>query len=265
MRVLLAIAVLMTSFTVASAQSPGDALTPHRATYTLSLAKVAKGDGMRAAKGTLTYALTDQCEGYTIESDLKMETAFASGIESQLEQRFAAWEAKDGRRATFQMQTYEGGKLTKTYHGTVQLDASLAGTATFETDTVTNYALPPGTLLSTGHTLALLKGAAAGEHFVSRTVIDGSFEDGPFRAAAVLAAPQNAATKDAPTSGLAAGIPWPIDAAYFPLSSDKDMPDYEIRMQLLPNGVTRTMTQDFGNFAIGFVLANVEPLPAPHC
>lgn len=242
----------------------GLALESHRATYKLSLARLAKGDGVRAAKGGLTYALTDQCEGYTIESTLTLETAFASGMDEHIEQRFAAWEAKDGRHATFQMQNFEDGKLTKTYRGTVHLDESLAGTATYESDSTSTFQLPPGTLLSTAHTLALLKSAAAGEQFMSRIVIDGSFESGPFRATAAIG-PARDAKKGTSIPQLANGAAWPMEVAYFPLEEGKDLPDYEIDMQMLGNGVTRSMTQDFGRFAIGFELANVEPLPAQAC
>src|SRR4051812_14922544 len=91
--------------------APTPTLASHVAIYNLSLAKVAKGEGVRAAKGALAYKLTDRCEGYTIESTLTLETAFASGTDEHMEQRFAAWEAKDGRRATFQMQNFEDGKL----------------------------------------------------------------------------------------------------------------------------------------------------------
>lgn len=242
------------------------ALESHRATYTLSLARLAKGDGVRAAKGGLTYALTDQCDGYTIESTLKLETAFASGIDEHIEQRFAAWEAKDGRQATFQMQNFEDGKLTKMYRGTVRLDESLKGTATYESDSTATFQLPAGTLLSTAHTLALLKSAAAGEQFVSRVVIDGSFESGPFRATAAIGPARDvAAKKGATIPQLAKGALWPMEVAYFPLDAAKDLPDYEIDMQMLSNGVTRSMTQDFGNFAIGFELTNVESLPTPVC
>ena len=261
-------AVSMSAPAMAASVAPtvGAALESHRATYKLSLARLAKGDGVRAAKGGLTYSLTDQCEGYTIESTLTLETAFASGIDEHIEQRFAAWEAKDGRHATFQMQNFEDGKLTKMYRGTVRLDESLAGTATFESDSTSTFQLPPGTLLSTAHTLALLKSAAAGEQFVSRVVIDGSFESGPFRATAAIGPARDAPPKKGISiPQIAIGASWPMEVAYFPLDVEKDLPDYEIDMQMLGNGVTRSMTQDFGNFAIGFELSNVEPLPAQAC
>ncbi len=254
------------SLPAVAASSPSPVLESHRATYTLSLARLAKGDGVRAAKGGLIYALTDQCDGYTIESTLTLETAFASGSDEHLEQRFAAWEAKNGRRATFQMQNFEEGKLTKVYRGSVSLDESLAGTATYESDSVATFQLPPGTLLSTAHTLALLKSAAAGEKFLSRVVIDGSFESGPFRATAAIGPLREVPQKSGVSiPQLARGPLWPMEVAYFPLEEGKDLPDYEVNMQMVGNGVTRSMTQDFGSFAIGFELTNVESLPAQPC
>jgi len=250
----------------AASSVPIVTLAPHRAAYNLSLAKVAKGESVRAATGALTYKLTDQCEGYTVESTLIMETAFASGTSELTEQRFAAWESKDGRRATFQMQNFEEGKMARTYRGTVTLDETLAGTITYESDAVTTYKLPPGTLLSTAHTLTLLKSAAAGERFVSRVVVDGSLEEGAFRATAAIGSARDApAKKGVELPAMAAGTPWPMEVAYFPLEAKKDLPDYEVTMQMHSNGITRGMTQDFGKFAIGFELMSVEALPEPAC
>jgi hypothetical protein len=247
----------------AGAPGSGMTLTPHRAIYDLSLTKATQMDGVRAAKGTMIYTLTDRCDGYTVESNLQMELAFANGVDNQVDQRYAAWESKDGRSATFRMQVMENGSLTKTYQGKVDLAADGSGTATYETDKDHTFKLPKGTLLSTAHTLALLKGAAAGEKFLIRPVIDGSFEEGPFMVSAVIAPARDAPAS--PSGALANGKAWPMSLAYFPLSTDNETPQYEINMNILPNGVTRSMSQDFGTFTLGFDLARVEPVKGPPC
>ncbi len=246
----------------APAAAPVTALASHSAIYDLALTKAMQSDGVRAAKGTMVYTITDRCDGYTIESNLQMELAFASGIDNQIDQRFASWEAKDGRSASFRMQVLENGTLSKSYLGHVTLDADGAGTVTYETDAIRTLKLPKGTLLSTGHTLALLKAASAGEKFLIRPVVDGSFEEGPFTVSAAIAAPRGGSAK---AGELASGGAWPMGLAYFPLGTDHEAPDYELSMSILPNGVARTMSQDFGKFTLGFDLVRAEPVTVPPC
>ncbi len=248
--------------TGAGAAAPVTSLTSHRAIYDLALTKAMQSDGVRSAKGTLVYTITDRCDGYTIESNLQMELAFASGIDNHIDQRFASWEAKDGRTASFRMQVLENGNLSKSYLGHVTLDAESAGTVTYETDAIRTIKLPKGTLLSTAHTLALINSAGSGERFFTRPVIDGAFEEGPFTISAAIAAPRGGPAK---AGDLASGAAWPVGLAYFPLGTDHEAPDYELSMSILPSGIARAMSQDFGKFTLGFDLVRAEPVTAPPC
>ncbi len=262
LRLALASAVLGATPAHAAAPAAPPSLTSHRAVYDLSLTKAMQSDGVRSAKGSMVYTITDRCDGYTIESNLQMELAFASGIDNQVDQRFASWEAKDGRSSTFRMQVLENGKLSKSYIGNVALDADGSGTVTYETDSIQKFKLPKGTLLSTGHTLALIKAAAAGEKFFIRPVIDGSFEEGPFMISAAIAAPRGGPGKAA---DLGAGAAWPVSLAYFHFATDAEAPDYELNMNMLPSGVARALSQDFGKFTLGFDLVRAEPVMVPPC
>ncbi len=242
--------------------APVTQLASHRAVYDLSLTKAMQSDGVRSAKGSMVYTITDRCDGYTIESNLQMELAFASGIDNQIDQRFASWEAKDGRTSSFRMQVLENGTLSKSYLGHVALDADGAGTVTYETDAIRTIKLPKGTLLSTAHTLALINAAGASEKFFARPVIDGSFEEGPFTISAAIAAPHGGPAK---AGDLASGSAWPVSLAYFPFGTDHEAPDYELSMSILPSGVARTMSQDFGKFTLGFDLVRAEAVAVPPC
>lgn len=245
------------------AAKPG--LTGHKATYQLRLVRTVSGESVRAARGTMIYTLSDRCDGYTIESDISMDLAYSDGNSQKVDQRYAAWEAKNGRYSSFSMQNREDGEATKSYRGTITLDADGSGTAVYESDKPTNYDLPPGTLLSTAHTLALLENAAAGNKFLSRHVIDGSFDRGPFLVTAVISRPRDGGAviekKGAP---LTAGRFWPMNLAYFPTSSPSPTPEYELGMDLLSTGISRSMVQDFGAFSIGFELIDLEPVK-PQC
>lgn len=242
-------------------------LLSHRAVYEMSLVKVSESDGVRAASGTMHYTLTDRCDGYTTETDMSLNLAYANGNANQVEQRYAAWEAKDGQSSTFRFQVRENGKLAKSYQGNILFKDDGTGIATYEGSEVTAFNLPRGTLLSTAHTLALLKSAAAGERFVSKMVIDGSFDQGPFWVAATIAPSRDGGVS--PVKGdigtLSQGRYWPIGMAYFPASSDQTVPEYEITQNLLGTGVAQSMVQDFGGFTVAFKLVRVEAITAPPC
>jgi len=244
-------------------------LTSHRATYEMSLSKISNSDGVRAASGTMTYTLTDRCDGYTIETNLSLNLAFANGNENQVEQRYAAWEAKDGRSSTFRFQVVENGNVAKAYHGNIQFKDDGTGTATYEAGDTSTFDLPRGTLLSTAHTLALLKSAAARETFLSKMVIDGSFDEGPFWVTAAIAPSHEGVSpvKDSPDNELTTGSYWPIGMAYFPVKSEQQQatPEYEITQNLLGTGVTHSMMQDFGGFTLAFKPVKMEPIAAQGC
>lgn len=242
------------------------ALTPHKATYELSLLRAASGDGVRGARGKMVYTLADRCDGYTIESHVAMNLSYAGGNDQKVDQRYAAWEAKNGRFSSFTMQTLENDEPGKTYRGTITLEADGSGTATYEADKTTSFKLAPGTMLSTAHTVALLETAAAGKKFFSREVIDGSFDQGPFLITALIPTSREARPPQDKESfrGMVGGRFWPMSLAYFSTSSKTTVPEYELGMELLPSGISRSMTQDFGTFSIGFRLVEIEPLK-PEC
>jgi len=166
------------------------------------------------------------------------------------------------------MLSHENDSLKDSYHGTVTLDANGAGSAVYnndQDDKPVTYDLPAGTLLSTAHTAALLAAAAHDERLVNRAVIDGSFDDGPYRIAAVISAPQHGVLPVADSRGLENGPVRPMALAYYALESSDDAPQYELSMSLYPNGVARHMVQDFGGFTLAFELVHVEPVTGPSC
>jgi hypothetical protein len=123
-------------------------------------------------------------------------------------------------------------------------------------------------LISTAHTLELLNSAAAHERFVARMVIDGSFDEGPLWVTAAIApslpAP-SASPKGGDASTLDSGPYWPIGMAYFPAISTQELPEYEITQHLFTSGITHSMSQDFGGFALAFKPVRFEPVTVVAC
>ena len=51
-------------------------------------------------------------------------------FDNQVEQRYAAWESKDGRSSTFRFEVVENGNIAKSYHGDIQFKEDGTGVAT---------------------------------------------------------------------------------------------------------------------------------------
>ena len=242
-------------------------LRPHRAVYEVSIAKVSQNDGVSGAHGTMVFVIADHCDGYTLETTMKMDMAYANGIYGKLDQRFAAWEAKDGRSSTFRMEISENGKMSRSHRGRIDLGENGAGEIAIESDGMTNFEVPPGTVLSTVHLLSVLESAQAGKHFLSKPVIDGSFNDGPYQVSAVIGSSRSepSTVSKHHLHEIGRGPYWPVGMAYFPYASSDDLPEYEVSLNLMQGGIVQAMVQDFGDFALRFELTYVEPLEPAVC
>jgi hypothetical protein len=251
----------------AAPAEPAIALASHRAVYAISLVRASQQDGVRSASGTTTYVFTDRCNGYTIESSMHLDLGMSSGEDSSMDQQYAAWEAKDNRSASFRMLSHENGSLKDSYHGSVTLDDTGAGSITYVSagKDPNTIELPSGTLLSTAHTAVLLKAATHGERLVSRSVVDGTLDDGPYRVAAVIGPERRGPLAAAGKNPLEVGATRPFALAYFSIPSGDDEPTYELTMDLFSNGVAKHMVQDFGGFTLAFELISVEPVNSPNC
>ncbi len=241
-------------------------LASHAATYELSLTRATQIDGVRAASGKMTYTLIDRCDGYTIETDLDVNLAFSNGISTQILKRYAGWESKDGRSATYRMQVYDNGTLESSYTGAVVLAADGSGTATYDGGQKVNYDLPPGTMLSMTQLRELIRAGQDAQPLVVQAVMDGAFEEGPYRVTGFIAPPRNLTKADsadgmnitvAKDAELLMNTYWPVTMAYFALGKDSETPDYETSVQLLPNGVIRAMTQDYGAYTLSMDLTKL--------
>ncbi len=238
-------------------------LASHAATYELSLKRATQMDGVRAASGKMTYTLVDRCDGYTVETDLDVSLAFSNGIETQILKRYAGWESKDGRRATYRMQVYDNGSLESSYTGAVTLAADGSGIATYDGSHKLSYDLPAGTMLSITQLRELIRAGQDAQPLVVQSVMDGAFEEGPYRVTGFVAPSRNL-TKANDEDGMSITVAkdaellmnayWPITLAYFALGKERDMPDYETSVQLLPNGIIRGMTQDYGAYTLSMDL-----------
>jgi hypothetical protein len=245
-------------------------IVPHRAVYKMALASAKNGSNISDVSGRMTFEWRDVCDGWAIQQRLQLHFGYADGADQDLVSTELTWESKDGKNYNFNIRRTTDGQETETYRGrAVQKDdgTALASYIIPEGKTET---LPAGTLFPSAHTKLILQEAAKGEKFFSRHVFDGSDEDGSSDISAFILPPR-ALGKEPELKGKGKKNPllteaaWPVHLAFFKIKTETGEPDYEMDMNLLPNGVAQHMKIDYGDFAVTGNLEEAQALQTQKC
>lgn len=239
------------------------AIVPHRAVYEMALGSVKNGSTVAAVSGKMLYEWNDTCDGWAVQQHLQLHFNYAEGATTDAASSVLTWESKDGQRYKFNVRRLTDGKETERFRG----QASLAGdkaTATYAEPKAETLPMPHDTLFPTAHTLHILRSAANGEKFFTRTVFDGSDEEGLANVSAFIGTKQDKVDTTL-KSPLLQGPAWPVRMAFFKMKSETGEPEYEMNLMLLPNGVAQSMQIDYGDFSVTGKLVHIEPLPPSGC
>ena len=258
-------------------------IDPHRALYTLSLGSAKSGSGVLGASGAMYYEWGETCDGWTVEQRFRLRLMYAEAGGTSLSSTLVTWESKDGLRYRFNERRLRNGEADEELHGEAHLDGpGKGGEAEFTKPSSAKLTLAPGVIFPTAHTLVLIDRAQAGDQFVSRKVFDGSAVEnatqitavlGPERQPDAAASGDKDASENDKLSPETAASPllqhpgWRVRLAFFPPGSDAgaEIPDYELGMRLLANGVSQDMELDYGDYVIRARLDEIEPLSKPAC
>jgi EipB-like len=254
------------AFVCASPAGAAD-IMPHRALYTMSLIRTGGDTGVTAARGAMEYKWGETCDGWTVEQNYRLVMGYADASSNvTITSNFVTWESKDGLRYRFNQKETRNKATDDEIRGSAELAGPGAGgRVTFEKPPDTSFALPPGTLFPSAHTILLIDRAKAGDTFVAREVLDGTTVSGAALVSAVIGPkiePDAAAAKQSP---LLDHSGWRLRLAFFPADQKMETPDYELGMLLLDDGVSRNMVIDYGDYAIGVKLTDIEPVAKPNC
>ncbi|MGF1623589.1 MAG: EipB family protein [Alphaproteobacteria bacterium] len=244
----------------------------HRAVYVLSLNHIVGDSNVADARGVFAVEWTDQCNGWAVEQSYSLHVAYHEQPDQLISSRYTTWEAKDGLTFNFEVETSRGGRRTERVQGTAELDpATHAGTALYVEPRGLEILLPEGAMFPAAHTEEMLSRAATGDILWPAVVFDGANTDQPLLINAAFGRPLEAGA--ASETRLAAHGPtdltaiegWRVRMAIFPETSSSEEADYEVQMDLLGNGVARSMRLDYRDFVLDADLRVIEPTPAPEC
>jgi hypothetical protein len=241
-------------------------IAPHRALYSMTLGSVRNDSEVTDAKGAMVYQWGETCDGWTIEQRYRLKLHYSGAGDTDVVSRFITWESKDGLRYRFSETETRNGTVSEDISGEAQLDGpGKGGVARFSKPRPQTMPLAPGVLFPSAHTILLIDRARAGATFVSRQVFDGSAEENAVQVSAFIAAKPTADRASAKLDPLLQRPGWRVRLAFFPADAKADVPDYELGMMLLDNGVSRDMDIDYGDYTIRAKLDDIEALAKPRC
>lgn len=239
-------------------------LVPHRAVYNLELADSSERSGINAMFGRMVYEFSgSECEGYRINFRFVTQLD-AGGDKKTTDQRSSTFEDPASGRFEFDTKTYNGEELEK----------EVSGFATRRDDKISVQIEQPSSRkvdvaiarFPTQHTLDVINLARKGVHYYEAKIYDGSDDADKTLYTTTVVGPPVADSGADPDIANAQELknqnPWPVTIAYFNDDKGTDVtPNYRMSFKLYPNGVSRDLTMDYGDFVLKGTLVKLDFLP----
>jgi len=238
--------------------------------YDMKLAVARPNSGIVEVKGNMILETVDSCDGWEIKQRIKLTFLRNDGEEFETDSSFTSYESKDGLELRFSVRNAQNDEVEEELRGRADLDAlGGKGRASFTLPEVRSFDLPTGTLFPTTHLALILKHAREGDKSVSYKVFDGARLDGAFQVNAVISKPPRPKAGTPAIKGdlgLLRNQPaWGVRFAFFANGDQGAQPEYELALDLLGNGIARSMLLDYGDFAVDAHLVQIQAVPRPKC
>lgn len=287
------LALLLPSAAALAAPAAALKAAPHQAVYKLELDQNRQNSHVVRADGTLTFALSDACDGWMTDQKLEIRFLYAQGAQANVVVNTSSWEAKDGSSYHFTSRTLNNGEETEVFRGKARLTPE-GGEAVYSQPPGKTVKIMPGAVFPNQHNMRILAHAALGGPMPSQVVFDGTDAKAQNEVSVFMSRPVAlAADKSVPDAlrkePLLQGAAWPTQLAFFPLPQEKGTPgggqdagqgqsadtldddlasgtpDYELKLDLLPNSVARKLLIDYGHFSVKGTITAVKAIPATAC
>ena len=259
------------SLAASAAWGQVEALASYRAVYELSIDDNAEVAATATVGGRMAVEFVGAaCRGYSSKMRIVTEGEDADGNAQVTDARTDTVENGDGR-FLFTNQVFVNEVLTE----------QPSGVATRQPGGVTVALTKPGrksvtldgdVMFPIEQLKRILAAAAAGEHFITVDLFDGSQSGEVVYATAAVIGKESSAPDDfgeetlIGTAGFAGLSHWPVTVSYFERGSGTDdAPAYTTSFVLYANGIGSKMRIDYGKFALNGRLTHLEILPTPGC
>ncbi|MBT5263617.1 MAG: cell envelope integrity EipB family protein [Rhodospirillaceae bacterium] len=228
---------------------------PHRALYSMKLAKTKSGSDVIDVDGRMAFEWRRECEGWTVQQHYRIRFFGADGEANEIASSYNTWEAIDGKHYRFFVKKHQGGQVKE-----VSGVAERQGDIRFAKPEKKTVKLSEQAIFPSEHTFELIDRALKGEKFFSTHLFDGGEFEPDTPVTAVIG--RRSEPKPGPDRDLN-GYYWPIRLAFFEAEAKGSEPDYEMSIDLHPNGIARALKIDYGDFVVNVELRKLEILKGP--
>lgn len=250
---------------IAPASATDAELIPHQAVYRMTLAPGSRTIDVAAAEGVMIYRASRECGGWTVENHTVIRYSNPDGETFEDKWAFASWEADNGLSYRFRV-LHKDGESADRIEGAASLDhANGGGVANYTAPQEAEVELPKGTLFPTAHLRQLIAAANNGETMFNRIVFDGTTEDNPYLVNVAIAPLPGHGQSLAESLGAPASTPFWTRGAYFPYFGDSEIPDFEMTIELRPDGIAQRVEQNFHDMGLRGTLLSIQILERPEC
>ena len=246
-------------------------LQPSRALYNFEPSRLSQNGEAMPLEGRIAYELTgNDCKGYQVDSRIANIYAGQDG-QRRVDLASATFEAGDGKSFDAKQTRYVNAQAGDEEHIAVQRADNGSGKGTIRGPRKVDFDVKPEVLFPSAFEKKLLAAAMRGEKRDESLLFDGSDGEKTFRAFTTigpLRPPGSVvADKNNPAAApLMALRSWSFAISYFPASDDKaETADYQSDFIMYENGVTTSMTIDYGTYALKGTLAQLQMLPDEPC
>ena len=240
-------------------------LAAHRAIYSLKLDEAKDHASLADVRGAMISVMEKSCDGWMLTQSLKMELYTVEGRMIKQNMDFAGWEGANGKSYRFVARNKSNGE-DKKFRGRARVEVGLPGKAVFRIPENKKIALPKGTMFPIGHMAWLIEQARAGVRQAPRFLFDGADGTGPQEVDTFIGRKVSSADQgEARLGPLTDQAGWIMQMAFYPVGGRSSVPEYEIEVLQLENGVAPRMILDYENFSIIMELKKIEAIPPPRC
>ncbi len=247
-------------------------IVAHKAVYELKSARTDKQSGLNGVTGLMVYQLEGSvCEGWTTTYRMASRFAKTEGRIQISDTQLTSFESGDGSSMQLSQKQFVDNRLQTETNLFAKKVVGRGGTGQITRPEQKTFKLPEDTIFPILHQSRILEQAASGAQYDRSTLYEGSDSDGAYTVISFISklfgnggkAGLKINEKFRPLARLNS---WAMSMSYYK-SGDKyaELPVYQANFQMFENGVTTTLSFDYGNYILEGELVKLEMLPMGDC
>lgn len=255
----------------AAVMKPTSILAGHKAIYNIQFRSAKIGSQVVDVHGKLLYIFKPSCGGWISDHRFNLTYEYTDNPPLAVETKYATFESFEGDKLQFSSVRRSDGEIDQEIRGSAFLDVQkqAGGVATYTMPDKQSFKLSSDMLFPVSHTIKLIGEAQKGQHMLYAKLFDGSDTEGPIAVNAVIGAKKPSVIEKTISENIdkdLLNVPsWTVSMGFFPLQGDQSASDYELSMDLLENGIIRTMNVDYHDFSVTQKLVALEKVKPDEC